>query len=194
MALPEKFDLKSTTIRDNNKLKDLSLEEIYGMLKTHELELDQRSKRKSKTKGVALRIEENPIKDRVMRRNQMHGKTMMIKSNTESSNTDNDSDSDNFPNSDEDEYDEQVMQLASLMVKSFKKMAFKDFKKGRRFSKRGSNSDRKDFKKSEGKSGKLDKSKVKCYNCDGTGHFATECKKTKKGKSQALITKKFKLG
>ena len=45
LALPEKWDLKTTTIRDNYELGDMELDEIYGMLKTHELEMEQRNKR-----------------------------------------------------------------------------------------------------------------------------------------------------
>ncbi|KAL8104464.1 hypothetical protein AgCh_028619 [Apium graveolens] len=46
LALPECWDLKATTIRDNYNLDETTLDEIYGMLKTHELEMEQRSKRK----------------------------------------------------------------------------------------------------------------------------------------------------
>jgi len=59
LSLPENWDLKSTTIRDNYDLAENTLDEIYGMLKTHELEMDQRSKRHGrKTKTVALNAEE----------------------------------------------------------------------------------------------------------------------------------------
>ncbi|KAL8093227.1 hypothetical protein AgCh_035208 [Apium graveolens] len=46
LALPESWDLKATIIRDNYNLEETTLDEIYGMLKTHELEMEQRSKRK----------------------------------------------------------------------------------------------------------------------------------------------------
>ena len=35
LALPECWDLKATTIRDNYNLDETTLDEIYGMLKTH---------------------------------------------------------------------------------------------------------------------------------------------------------------
>ena len=36
----------------------------------------------------------------------------------------------------------------------------------------------------------MDKSKIKCFNCDGIGHYANECRKPKasKGGGKALIT------
>ncbi|KAL8092433.1 hypothetical protein AgCh_034637 [Apium graveolens] len=40
LALLKKWDLKVTSIRDNYDLEDTSLDEIYGMLKTHELEMN----------------------------------------------------------------------------------------------------------------------------------------------------------
>ncbi|KAL8099200.1 hypothetical protein AgCh_031753 [Apium graveolens] len=42
----------------------------------------------------------------------------------------------------------------------------------------------------ESKFGKFDKSKERCYNCDGFGHFAADYRKPRAEKKQALITKK----
>lgn len=44
----------------------------------------------------------------------------------------------------------------------------------------------------QSKSGKLDKSKIKCYNSDKIGHFTTKWKKAKSVKcsSKVVITKK----
>jgi len=58
-ALPEKWDLKVTTIRDNHDLEDMSLDDIFGRLKTYELEMEQRNKRHGgKPKPVALKVQE----------------------------------------------------------------------------------------------------------------------------------------
>ena len=130
LALPEKWDLKSTTIRDNYDLDEMSPDEIYGMIKTHELEMEQRSKRKgSKSRSVALKIEEKVSKDKAVKKSHSKGKAMVAKSDTESSNTDDDSNTDNSIDTDGDSDDEKIMQLAALMVKSFKKMGYKSFRK-----------------------------------------------------------------
>ncbi|KAK1403934.1 hypothetical protein POM88_003539 [Heracleum sosnowskyi] len=188
LSLPEKWDLKTTTIRDNYELADTDLDEIYGLLKTHELEIEQRNRRLSKkTKSVALKVEEKPIKKESSRK-KAKGKALVIKSESESSNSDDDSNSDEASDSEDDE--EQMMQMAALMVKTFKKMGFKNFKKGKRFSRKDSNSERKSFRKSDGretKSGKKDKSEIQCYRCKEMGHYAPECKKGKSVK--ALISK-----
>ena len=69
LSLPEKWDLKATTIRDNYDLADTELDEIYGLLKTYELEIEQRNRRiGKKSKSVALKIEEKPMKKEAPRR------------------------------------------------------------------------------------------------------------------------------
>ena len=85
------------------------------------------------------------------------------------------------------------MQLAALMVKSFKKMACKNLNKGKKFLGRDSNFERMSFRRAEGRegiSGKVEMSKIKCYNCGRRGHFAPKCKKGKFEKGQAFITTK----
>ena len=62
-ALPEEWDLNTTIIRNNTNLDDFPLDEIYGRLKTHDLEIQQRKNRKStRTKSVALNSKANIVK------------------------------------------------------------------------------------------------------------------------------------
>ncbi|KAL8155306.1 hypothetical protein AgCh_000618 [Apium graveolens] len=115
LALPESWDLKSTTIRDNYALDETTLDEIYGM------------------------------------------------------------------------------KLCALMVKGITKIAYRKFRRGKKFSKKGGSTDKKGFRKYEGKSAKSDRgdnSNVKCYNYGERGHISPGCKKGKSEKGKALVTKK----
>ncbi|KAL8120799.1 hypothetical protein AgCh_017833 [Apium graveolens] len=190
LALPECWDLKATTIRDNYSLDETTLDEIYGMLKTHELEMEQRSKRKGgKSRTVALKAEEESPKAATSRKDKV--KALFTKSDTESSNSesDDDSDSESLPETDADE---EMMKLCALMVKGITKIAYKKFRKGKKFSRKGTSSDKKSFRRSEGRGGKSDRgdyTNVKCYNCGEKGHISPDCKKAKGDKGKALVTK-----
>ena len=84
--------------------------------------------------------------------------------------------------------------MMAMIVRGFKKMKFRRQRRKENYTKKSSTSKGKDrFKKRERKDYKadrLDKSKIKCFNCDGIGHYANECRKpkTSKGNSKALIT------
>ena len=179
-ALSEDWDTQTSIIRHQYDLNEISLDEIYGMLKTHDMELQQRKSRKSnKNKGVALKVDSRSsgsIKGK--------GKTAYP---DESSNPDDDSESNtDDSNTDGSSSDEDIEEMMAMLVKGFKRMKYrkqkKQFNSSKKFGKSGGKKE-KDFK-----TGKLDKSKVRCYNCDGMGHFATECKKAKKTQGKALIT------
>ncbi|KAL8112603.1 hypothetical protein AgCh_020070 [Apium graveolens] len=190
LTLPENWDLKSTTIRDNYDLTETTLDEIYGMLKTYELEMDQRSKRHGrKSRTVALKAEEESPKVAASKRGK--GKALIIKSDSESSySDDDDSETESLPEMD---VDAEMMQLCALMVKGITKIAYRKFRKGKKFSKKCVSSDKKGFRKSKGKGGKSDRgdnSNVKCYNCGERCHISPDYKKGKRDKGKALVTKK----
>ncbi|KAL8108495.1 hypothetical protein AgCh_024806 [Apium graveolens] len=161
LALPECWDLKATTIRDNYSLDETTLDEIYGMLKTHELEMEQRSMRKGgKSRTVALKAEEESPKAATSRNDK--GKALFIKSDTESSSSesDDDSDSESLPETD---VDEEMMKLCSLMVKGITKIAYRKFRKGNKFSRTGTSHISPDCKKVKGDKGKALVTKKKSW-------------------------------
>ncbi|KAL8110197.1 hypothetical protein AgCh_026059 [Apium graveolens] len=162
LALPERWDLKATIIRDNYNLDETTLDEIYGMLKTHELEMEQRSKRNGrKSRTVAFVAEEESPKVDASRKGKE--KALITKSDIESSSSDGDDDSEteSIPEMD---HDEEMMKLCALMVKGITKIAYRKF--------RG------------------DYSNVKCYNWGEKGHISPDCRKGKSDKGKALVTKK----
>ena len=75
----------------------MSSDEIYEILKTHELEIEQRNKiHDSKFKSIALKVEEKAPKEVVVKRSRSKRKALITKSDNESSNSHDDSNSDNF--------------------------------------------------------------------------------------------------
>ena len=185
LALPEEWDLQTTVIRHKYDLDTMSLDEIYGILRTHDLEVEQRKKKRNqRSKSVALNVEASNPRHKSDKMSK--GKNKAAKSDTDDSSSDTDANTD--ADTDDESTDSDMMEMVAMLVKGFKKMKFRRDKKQGKFQKKSFNTDREGFKKKEGKSSKLDMSKVKCYNCDGMGHFATECKKAKAGQRKALIT------
>lgn len=95
MALPEKWGLKTTNIRDNYELDDMSLDEVYGLIKTHELQMVQKKNQNNiKAKSVALNAEEKPIKVKPEGLGYSRGKGKCVESDSESLESDDDLNSD----------------------------------------------------------------------------------------------------
>ena len=123
-SLPEEWDVQTSIIIYGNDLETVSLDELYGMLKTHDLELQQRKKRKStKVKQVALKVDSKPIVAKEKNSNFAKRKGKKVVSSDESD-TDNGSDTDNESNPDGSSDDDMIHMMA-MIVKGFKKMKFR---------------------------------------------------------------------
>ncbi|KAL8115556.1 hypothetical protein AgCh_022164 [Apium graveolens] len=161
--LNEEWETQTSIILYQYDLEIITLDEVYGMLRTHDLEVQQRKERKSnKGKSVALKVNAKNSKDRSIE--AARKKNNLLESDTDdlSSNPDDDTDSE----TDENVTNFDVMQMATLLVKGFKMIQFRKSQKKRSFKKKFTG------------------------GSDKPGHFAKKCKKTKhdKRKNKALIT------
>ncbi|KAL8132980.1 hypothetical protein AgCh_008446 [Apium graveolens] len=145
---------------------DESLTDIYDRFLTllNNLSLGGKERKSNKGKSVALKVNDKASKEKYVG-------VVRKKNNFPESNTD---DSSSNPDDDTNSETDENMTDSGIIKK---------FTGGERKS-----TGRRDGKDS--KAGKVDRTKIKCYNCDEPGHFAIECKKTKhdKGKNKALIT------
>ena len=81
----------------------MSVDEIYGILKTHELDIELRSKiHGGKFKSITLKVKEKAPKEVVVKRSHSKRKALITKFDNESSNSDDGSNSDNFEDYKED--------------------------------------------------------------------------------------------
>ena len=180
----------------------MSIERLYGKLKTHEMEQEQRqiiygpgtvdNKNTSLLKTTALVVRnvdetetrvEKPVSDK-----QEIIEAEFIESNHES-------DEDDFYSMEELEQLEN--KIMAYMAGKFKNLRFRrnpkyKFKSGSSYNgsigsgfkgNRGGSSSR-SYNKSGYNTGMVDRSKFKCYNCNAPGYFATECRKLKQIKGQ----------
>ena len=166
-ALPEEWDLKTTIIRDNTaSLDDVSLDEIQGRLKIHDLDIMQRNNGKpTRTKYVVLNAKANTI-ERLSSSARRKTKYVESSESQDESNSDGNFDDDSYSDSSYTKMKEMV----AMIVKGFKKMKYRKCRKVGNTSKKVSGDSKTGrYKKKddmENKFGKFDKAKVKCYNCD----------------------------
>lgn len=116
-GLPEEWDTQTSIIRQQYYLDTVSLDEVYGMLKTHDLEIQQRKNMKnSKAKSVALNTEVKQSKSKTVENSRR--KTQAVKSDTDelSSNPDDDTDA----NLDGESINSEIIEMVAMTVKGVK--------------------------------------------------------------------------
>nr|XP_017250775.1 PREDICTED: uncharacterized protein LOC108221405 [Daucus carota subsp. sativus] len=168
-ALPRDWKPMTVALRQAQNFNEYSLDKLYGILKTYELEIEQDEvleKNSKKEKSVALvaekeeEEEEKPSKPVSASEGKNKGKAV---EETDEPST-------------QDELDDLDEHLAFL-ARKFSKLKFKRNAASSRPFNRGNQSK---------PSGMVDRSKFKCYNCGLAGHFSNECRRPsveKKGSS-----------
>ena len=156
-SLLEEWDVQTSIIRFGIDLETVSLDELYGMLKIHDLELQQKKDRKStKVKQVALKADSRPAVAKEKNSNLVKRKGKEVVSSDESD-TDTESDTENESNPDGSS-DGDMIQMMAMIVRGFKKMKFRRQRRKENYTKKSSTSEGKErFKKREGKDNKADR-------------------------------------
>ena len=178
------------------------IERLYGKLKTHKMEQEQRqiiyglgtadSNNTTFLKTIAL-VAKDVDETETRTKKPVAEKQEVVE--VEFIETSQDSDEDDFYSMEELEQLEN--KTMAYMAGKFKNLGFRrnpkyKFKSGSSYSgssgsgfigNRGGSSSG-SYNKPGYKTGMVDRSKFKCYNCNEPGHFVTECRKPKQVKGQ----------
>ena len=215
LTLPSHLEHKILSIRERDDINDMSIERLYGKLKTHEMEQEQRQiiygpgtvdiKNTALLKTTAL-VVRNVDETETRIEKPVSDKQEIVEAE--------------FTELTQESYEDDLYSMEELeqlenktmayMAEKFKNLRFRrnpkyKFKSGSSDSEfrgnRGGSSSR-SFNKYVYKTGMVDRSKFKCYNCNEAEHFAIEFRKPKqmigqresydelKQKYEALLKKK----
>jgi gag-polypeptide of LTR copia-type/Zinc knuckle len=194
LTLPEHLEHRVTAIREGRDLNTVSLETLYGVLKSYELELFQKRAIQSGSKGRmanmsgALVAQDPRISEPPQLTQQNQVSYLKIE---EVDNDDEDKvvlelkdveDEDFYTIEEMESMDNPTMAYMAKRFKNFRFRRNKPFKpqgQSSRFNKGSTSKAAGGTSKGGYKSGLMDKSKFRCYNCNELGHFANDCRKPK---------------
>ena len=198
LTLPTHLEHRITAIRESRDMNEVSLERLYGVLKTYELEQIQQKEIYGKGRVVSATtalVAEVPqrVEEKIIQSSGLNRETITAEYGITSPNQ---SDGDFYSLEELEQLEDESM---ALIVKRFGKFRFRrnpDFKfktNVNRFQRGGSstsNSSRGGYR-----TGMVDRSKIRCFNCNEMGHFATECKKPRQFKNTSYdVSQKKKSG
>ena len=179
LTLPTHLEHRITAIRESRDMNEVSLERLYGVLKTYELEQIQQKEIYGKGKSGqyihCLKAEvPQKLEEKIDKSSGLNKDVIIAEYGVTSPNQ---SDGDFYSLEELEQLEDESM---ALIVKRFGNFRFRrnpDFKfksNYNRFQKGGSTSS--NSSRGGYKTGMVDRSKIRCFNCNEMGHFATECK------------------
>ncbi|KAL8131841.1 hypothetical protein AgCh_007668 [Apium graveolens] len=186
LALPDHLEQKISAIREGRDLSRITLEVLYGVLKTYELEMIQK---KSLRAGQGYVLDGSSaviVNDGQTSNNEQTSQTPEVSTSEKRVNDTKEQvipeldEEDKFYTLDElDELDKSMAYLARKFsnIRVKKPRFFKS--KGQYFNKDSSWKGKGKYtpdSKNGYKTGSVDRSNIRCFNCDELGHFATESK------------------
>ncbi|KAL8103457.1 hypothetical protein AgCh_027877 [Apium graveolens] len=192
LTLLDHLEQKISAIRVGRDLSRITLEVLYGVLKTYELEMIQK---KSLRDGQGYVIDGSSaliVNDGQTSNDEQRSQTPVISTSEKRVNDTKEhvilelDEVDEFYTLDElDELDKSMAYLARKFsnIRVKKPRIFKS--KGQSFNKDSSWKGKGKYtldSKTGYKTRSFDRSNIRCFNCDELGHFATECRKPKKAK------------